>query len=235
MKLISWKAWLKPMGNIAVRFVRLFLGYFIYAIGIVMTINASLGLAPWDVLHQGLTNILPITMGQGSIAIGFMVILVNVILKENIGWATVFNMIFIGIFMDLLMLNNLVPVFSNLFLRFVTMLLGILVSGYGGFIYIGTGFGIGPRDGLMVALTRKTGKSIRLVKNTTEIIVIVIGFFLGGSVGIGTAIMSLAGGYLFQFAFKTVGFNVTEVKHRYIMDDIKFIKERIMKTKEGEA
>lgn len=223
------------MKKTVIGFIRLFVGYFIYAIGIVMTINAALGLAPWDVLHQGLTNILPITMGQGSIAVGFMAILVNVILKENIGWATVFNMIFIGIFMDVLMLNNLVPVFNNLFLRFITMLLGILVSGYGGFIYIGAGYGIGPRDGLMVALTRKTKKSIRFVKNTTEIIVVAIGFLLGGSVGIGTAVMSLAGGYLFQFAFKTVNFNVTEIKHRYIKDDINFIKERLIKNKEGEA
>lgn len=223
------------MKNIVIRFIKLFVGYFVYAIGIVMTINAALGLAPWDVLHQGLTNILPITMGQGSMAIGFMVILVNVILKENIGWATVFNMLFIGIFMDVLMLNNLVPVFDNVFLRFISMLLGLLISGYGGFIYIGTGFGIGPRDGLMVALTRKTKKSIRLVKNTTEIIVVFLGFLLGGSVGIGTAVMSLSGGYLFQFAFKTVGFNVTEVKHRYIKDDILFIKEKLIKNKEGEA
>ncbi len=209
-----------------VKVIRLFIGYFIYALGTVLIINASLGLAPWDVLHQGLTNILPLTMGRASITTGFFVIFINVALKENVGWATVLNMIFIGTFMDVIMLNNLLPIFDSLILRFLSMLLGILINGYATFIYVGTGLGIGPRDGLMVALTKKTGKSVRFVKNTTEIIVIIIGFILGGSVGLGTAIMSIAGGYFFQFAFKTVKFNITEVKHRYITDDILYLKEK---------
>ncbi len=211
------------------RFIRLFLGLFIYAVGIVLTINARLGLAPWDVLHQGLTKVLPITMGQASITTGFIVIILNVILKENIGWSTVLNMIFIGTFMDILMLNNLIPIFDNYILRFGSMFLGILVTGYAAFIYVGAGYGIGPRDGLMVALTRKTKKSVRFVKNTTEILVTLVGFLLGGKLGIGTAIMSITGGYFFQFAFKTVNFNITEVKHRYIIDDIKYLKNKLAK------
>lgn len=206
---------------------RLFLGYFVCALGIVMTINAHLGLAPWDVLHEGMTNVLNITMGRANIVLGLILIILNAVFGENIGWGTVFNMIFVGIFIDFLMFNGLVPVFTSFIPSFIMMLLGMLVLGYGCFLYIGAGFGIGPRDGLMVALTKKTGKSVRFVKNSVEILAIIVGFVLGGSVGIGTAVMSITGGYFFQFAFKSVNFDVTEVEHRYIKDDIRYIKEKI--------
>lgn len=214
---------------------RLFIGYFVCSIGMVMTINANLGFLPWDVLHQGIGNVTGLTMGRANIILGFIIVLLDILLGENIGWGTVLNMMFVGTFMDILMINKLIPMFNTFLPSLMMMLLGVLVLGYGCFIYIGTGFGAGPRDGLMVALTKRTNKSVRLVKNSVEIIALIIGYLLGGSVGIGTAIMSIMGGYLFQFAFKTVNFNVSEVKHRLIVDDIRFIKEKLYKNKKDEA
>lgn len=214
---------------------RLFIGYFVCSIGMVMTINANLGFLPWDVLHQGIGNVTGLTMGRANIILGFVIVLLDILLGENIGWGTVLNMMFVGTFMDILMINKLIPMFNTFLPSLMMMLLGVLVLGYGCFIYIGTGFGAGPRDGLMVALTKRTNKSVRLVKNSVEIIALIIGYLLGGSVGIGTAIMSIMGGYLFQFAFKTVNFNVSEVKHRLIVDDIRFIKEKLYKNKKDEA
>lgn len=223
------------MKEIVLKFVRLFVGYFVCAIGMVMTINANLGVAPWDVLHQGIGNITGLTIGKASIILGLIIVIIDAVFGQNIGWGTLFNMVFIGIFVDVIMINNLIPTFSSFIPSLIMMLLGMLVLGYGIFIYIGTGLGAGPRDGLMVVLTRKTKKSVRFVKNSLEILAIIIGYFLGGSVGIGTAIMSIAGGYFFQFAFNTVKFDISDVKHRFIIDDIKYLKEIFINIKEDEA
>lgn len=217
--------------------IRLFVGYMVCAIGVVMTLNADLGAAPWEVLHQGISNVADITIGMASIGLGFIIVIIDVILGQNIGWGTVLNMIFVGVFMDILMINKLVPTFNSFLPNLIMMLLGMLVLGYGIYIYMGTGYGSGPKDSLMVILTIRTKKSVRFVKNSLELFAIVMGYFLGGSVGIGTAIMSIAGGYFTQFAFETMKFDVSEVKHRYITDDIKFIKEKIQSrgNESGEA
>lgn len=215
------------MKRLIFRFARLFIGYFISAAGMVMTINANVGLSPWDVLNQGIGKILDMPIGRASIISGFVIIIIDIILGQNIGWGTVLNMIFIGIFIDLIMFNNWLPIFDNIVLRYFSIFLGIFILGYGCMLYIGAGFGIGPRDGLMVALTKRTNKSVRLVKNSVEILALTLGYFLGGTVGIGTALMAISGGYLFQIAFKTVDFDVTSVEHRLILDDIKYLKEKL--------
>lgn len=209
------------------KFPRLFLGFFVCALGIVMTINADLGLAPWDVLHQGVSKIIGIPIGRANIVFGFIIVSLNAIFGENIGLGTVLNMIFVGLFIDFLMINSIVPIFTTIFSSFIMMLLGMLVLAYGCVLYMGAGLGTGPRDGLMVALTKRTGKSVRFIKNSVEILAIIAGYFLGGSVGVGTAIMAITGGYFLQFAFKTTNFDVTKIKHRYIIDDIKDLKARI--------
>lgn len=213
-------------------FFRLFIGFFVVALGMVMTINASIGLAPWDVLHEGISKISGLTIGRANIIIGILIILIDIFLGANIGWGTLFNMVFIGLFVDFVMFNNLIPIFNSFFPSLAMMLLGMLVLGYGVFIYIGAGYGAGPRDGLMVALHQKTNKSIRFVKNSVELFALILGYVLGGSVGVGTVIMAVGGGYFFQFAFKTVNFDISAVEHRYIKDDIKFIKGKMEKTKQ---
>lgn len=223
------------MKKIVLSFIRLFIGYFVCAVGMVMTINANLGVAPWDVLHQGIGNVTGLTLGKANIMVGLTIIIIDIILGQNIGWGTIFNMTTIGVFIDFLMSNKLIPIFDSFLPSLLMMIVGMLILGYGVFIYIGAGYGAGPRDGLMVALTTKTKKSVRFVKNSVEILVLTVGYFLGGSVGIGTVIMSILGGYFFQFAFKTVNFNVSEVEHRWIKDDINFIKDRLVKIKNDEA
>jgi uncharacterized protein len=208
---------------------RLFIGLFLYALGIVMTINANLGLGPWDVFHQGLSRTVGITMGQASITMGILIVITNYFVGEKLGWGTLCNMLFIGIFMDILMLNNIVPIYEDKILQVIMMLGGMFVIGLASSFYIGAGLGSGPRDGLMVLLTKKTGKSVRFIRNCIEITVLIAGYFLGGFVGIGTLIIALGIGYSVQFVFKLFKFDVKAVKHRYVEDDIIFIKERLAK------
>lgn len=204
---------------------KLFLGLFLYAVGIVFTINANLGLSPWDIFHQGISKHTGITMGQASIIIGLLIVIIDWAFGEKVGIGTLCNMLFIGIFMDILMLNHLIPVFSNIIARIIMMLIGMFIIGVACYFYIGAGLGSGPRDGLMVAFSKKTKKSVRFIRTCIEAVPLTVGYLLGGSVGVGTIIMVLGGGYFIQLAFKLLKFDVRVVKHQFIDDHIKFFKE----------
>ncbi len=212
--------------------IRLFSGLFLYAVGIVFTINANLGLSPWDVFHQGIAKISGITMGQASIMAGLVIVILDWVLGEKVGIGTILNMLFIGIFMDLLMLNHLVPIFNNIIARVIMMLLGMFIIGIASYFYISAALGSGPRDGLMVSLTKRTAKSVRFIRNCIEFTVLVVGYFLGGTVGFGTLVMVIGGGYFVQFAFKIFKFDVRKVQHKFIDYYIKLIKDRLVDKKE---
>ena len=211
--------------------IKLFAGLFLYAAGIVMTINANIGLAPWDVFHQGLSKTFGITIGQASIGIGIIIVIINSLFREKVGWGSLGNMLFIGVFVDLLMLNHIIPEFENLVLRVLMMFSGMFVIGVATYLYISVGLGAGPRDGLMVALTKRTGKSVRLVRNTIETVVVIIGYFLGGTVGVGTLVIALTIGVFVQLAFQLFKFDVKKVEHRFIDEDIKLLKKMLTQPK----
>ncbi len=222
------------MKDMIKRVVKLFFGIFLYALGIVMTINANLGLAPWDVFHQGLANNINITMGQASICVGLVIVVLDSFLGERLGWGTLANMVFIGLIMDILMLNHIVPVFQSVYLRYLLMLLGMFTIGIASYFYISAALGSGPRDGLMVAMTKKTTKSVRFIRNSIELGALAVGYLMGGSIGIGTVIMALTSGYFVQFAFRLFRYNVKETKHRFIDEDIKYLYDRFLGEKKDE-
>lgn len=218
------------MGSYFKKLIRLFIGLFVCSVGIVLTINANLGLAPWDVLHEGVSKHISITMGQASIVIGIIFVILDIILGENVGWATVFNMIFVGIFMDILMINNIIPQATTIISGVVMIIIGMFVLGIGCVLYIGAGIGSGPRDGMMIALHKRTNKSIRLIRTIMELGALTVGFLLGGTVGIGTIISGIGLGYIMQFTFKMCKFETAKIHHRFIIDDINYIK-RLVKNK----
>ncbi|WP_242960873.1 YczE/YyaS/YitT family protein [Clostridium peptidivorans] len=220
------------MKKIVLQIFRLFWGLFLFALGVVMTLNANIGVGCWDVLNQGIVRKIPITLGQANIAVGAVLIMVNWKLGERIGWSSVANMIFIGVFMDLLLMNDLVPMVYGGIPSVLMILLGLFIIGIGSYLYIGAGLGTGPRDGLMVVLTKRTNKSVRFIRNSIEICVSIIGYIMGGFLGVGTVIISLSIGYFVQFAFKLFKFDLKSVKHRFIDEDIKFLKNKFFRDKE---
>lgn len=196
--------------------LKLIFGLFLFALGFVLAINANIGVAPWDVLHQGISELTGITVGRAHIYVGLGILIFNIILGESIGIGTILNMLLIGIFMDILIFYNLVPSFQGFILKLIMLILGMIIQGYGFYFYISATLGIGPRDGLMVVLTRRTGKSISLIKGSIETSVVLIGFILGGNFGIGTIIMALFTGYIWQIIFKSLSFDVDKIKHKTI-------------------
>ncbi|HVQ91230.1 MAG TPA: hypothetical protein VMU51_09340 [Mycobacteriales bacterium] len=178
------------------RVVQLYVGLVLYGLGVSLQVRAALGLDPWDVLHQGLAEHTGLRFGTVVIAVGVVVLLLWIPIRQRPGFGTVSNVIVIGLVLDVAL--AVLPVPHGWPLRWAFLLLGVLVGGLATGCYIAAGLGPGPRDGLMTGYARRTGRSIRLVRTTIELTVLVIGFLLGGAVGPGTVIYALAIGPLAQ-------------------------------------
>ena len=217
------------MNKIVKRYIRLFIGLFLCAVGMTLTINAELGYSPWDVFHQGIGNILGTTIGTSNIIVGIFILTIEVTMKQKPGIGTLCNMTLIGIFMNIIMGNNLLPKFENVYVNIGMILIGMIIIGIGSYLYISSGFGAGPRDGLMLLLLLKTDKSIRFIRNSMEITVLVIGYLLGGPVGIGTVIISFGLGYAIQLVFKMFDFEPKDIVHRQLGDEVEAVKSLFKK------
>ncbi|MEV0785868.1 hypothetical protein AB0I52_23470 [Streptomyces sp. NPDC050423] len=179
------------------RLIQLYTGLALYGASSALLVVAGLGLEPWGVLHQGLAERTGITIGVVSIIIGAIVLLLWIPLRQRPGLGTVSNVFAVGIAMDGTL--ALVPDVHGLAARAGVMVAGIVLNGVATGLYIAARFGPGPRDGLMTGLHRRTGRSIRLVRTAIEVAVVVTGFLLGGSLGVGTVLYALAIGPLAQF------------------------------------
>jgi uncharacterized membrane protein YczE len=165
------------------RLVQLYLGLILYGFSASLLVLSGLGLSPWDVLHQGLAKHTNLAIGTWSILVGLVVLLLWIPLRERPGIGTVSNVIFIGGTMDVVLANLSAP--HDLTVRIVCLVAGVFLNGVATGAYIGAGLGPGPRDGLMTGLARR-GHSIRVVRTSLEVSVVVVGWLLGGTVGVGT-------------------------------------------------
>lgn len=158
-----------------------------------MLVLAGLGLDPWDVLHQGLSRTIGLGIGTWSIVVGATVLLLWIPLRQRPGWGTVSNVVTIGAVMNLVLAHVGAP--HAMAGRVVVLLAAVALNGIATGCYIGAGLGPGPRDGLMTGWAAR-GHSIRVVRTIIELTVLVIGFLLGGSVGVGTVVYALCVGPL---------------------------------------
>ena len=193
------------------RIIRLFSGLFAYSFGIVLTLRANVGYAPWEVFQKGLTLHLGLTMGQAHILVAVILVLIVVFMKENVGFGTICNMIFIGVFMDIILSWNRIPLMYAFFPGAAMMIGGLFVLGIASVLYIGAGYGAGPRDSLMVVLTKRTGKPVGLCRGYIEGTVLAVGWLLGGYAGIGTVISALGIGVAIQIVFSILRFDVKKI------------------------
>jgi len=207
------------------RWVSLFIGIALYGVGIVLSIKANLGIAPWDAFHQGISKIVNITLGQASMGVGLVLLIFNYWFKEKIGLGTILNTFGIGMVIDLIFYLDLIPTMNTIFSGVVAIIVSLFTISLASYFYIGAGFGTGPRDGLMVGLVKKTKKSTGLIRGTIELTVLIIGFFLGGKIGFGTILLGLGIGPAIQFTFKHLNFDVGAVEHKYFFDKKKLLEQ----------
>lgn len=219
------------MKNSIGKLARLMIGYFLYGLGIVLTVNANQGLSPWSVFHQGLANQLHITMGVATQVVGLVILVLDFIFGERLGWGTIGNVVFIGTFIDLIMLNNWIPIPESIVVSYGMMLVGLVVMALATYSYLSAQLGAGPRDGLMIAMTKRINLSVGWIRNMIEAVVLIAGYFMGGSVGLGTLVMAILFGRFIQLTFKLFKFDVRQVKHRYIDQDFALFFNRLKKGK----
>lgn len=211
------------MNRYVYRLIRLFVGLFLYALGIVFSINAQIGYAPWEVFHVGLASTMGISIGIASILVGLAIVIIIFLLKEKIGVGTVFNMIVVGACVDLIMWIHIVPIASGFVTGVAMLIIGLFIIALGSYFYIGSAFGAGPRDSLMVAVARKTSLPIGVCRSIIELCAVIGGWLLGGMVGIGTVISVIAIGFCVQITFKILKFDTTDIKHETFIQTYKNI------------
>ncbi len=184
-------------GRLGHRMVQLVAGLLLFGVSMGLLVRARLGLEPWGVLHFGLTRHVPVSYGVMTIVVSFVVLLLWVPLRQWPGLGTLLNAVVIGLAIDATL--ALVPDVEGLFWQVPVMLVALVGNGLAGAMYIGSQLGPGPRDGLMTGLSRRTGRSIRVVRTTLEVTVVTLGWLLGGVVGVGTVVYALAIGPVVQF------------------------------------
>jgi len=177
------------------RLPRLFLGLVLCGLGLAAMVRGRLGLGPWEVLHQGLSNRSGIPIGTVGIGVGFVVLILWIPMRQRLGVGTIANVILIGIVIDVTL--ALAPEVESVVARSACMLGGIVGMGVGSGFYIGAGLGAGPRDGLMTGLADR-GHSLRLVRTLIELSALGLGWLLGGNVGIGTLLFAVLIGPIVQ-------------------------------------
>ena len=188
------------------RLAQLVLGLVLFGTGLWLGLQAALGVGPWDVLHGGLSEQLGTPFGRTSIAVGFVVLVVAVLSGVRPGVGTVLNVLVVGAVIDVLLATPLLDGLGDgaLALRLLAVVGGIALVAVGSALYLGAHLGPGPRDGLMVAISRRTGWSVGVARGLLECTVLLLGVLLGGPVGPGTLVFALGIGPAVQLAFRVL-------------------------------
>ncbi len=194
LKPIRWNTFVRDLFVIEI-------GFLLYGLALALIVRANLGTSTWLVLEVALANMLKIKIGTMTVIMGFTILIIALAARERVGWGTLGNILSIGPWLNLSL--DLIPTVENkLVLQIGMFLLGVFIQGIASAVYIGVDAGAGPRDSLMLAIHRITGLSVRLARGSLEIIVVTIGWILGGPVGLGTVAFALLIGPSVQWAFK---------------------------------
>lgn len=190
-------------GGLVVRLASLLFGLSLFAAAIVAVLESRLGLAPWDVFHQGIATRTPLTFGQVGIVVGLVILCGAWALGQPPGWGTLANAVLVGLFIDAFASLGWVDGLSlaSLPARSGLLFAGVALFGVGSAFYIGAGLGAGPRDSMMLVLASRSGLRIGLVRTAIEATVLVFGFLLGGTAGIGTAVVAVLVGPTVEASF----------------------------------
>jgi uncharacterized membrane protein YczE len=185
------------------RWLLLMSGLICFGFGVALMVQAGLGLSPWESLHQGISIHTGIPIGTVSILLGVPILALWLPLGERPGVGTLLNVVCIGLVTNISL--SMLPRFTPLVLQLAQMALGILIIGVGSGLYLSSRLGAGPRDGLMMGLTRRTGFSVRATRTAIELAVLGLAFVLGGSIGVGTVAFALGIGPVVHVMFKILG------------------------------
>lgn len=205
-------------------------GLFLFGFGVYLTIQAGLGVAPWDAFNYGLSGTIGISYGDASVAVSLIILCIDLLLREKIGIGMFLDAFIVGKTVDLFNLIDLVPKENALPLQLLTISTGMVIMGFAQWMYMKAGLGCGPRDTLLVGLSRRLPRvpigAISIVILTT---VTAIGWALGGEIGIGTVICAALEGPIMQAEFRLAGFDATAQKHQNLLASAQVLAGRTLR------
>ncbi|MGB4090632.1 MAG: hypothetical protein WBK46_01650 [Ruminococcus flavefaciens] len=212
----------KPINSL----FRILLGLLIYSFGVYLTIYSNIGLAPWDCLGMGIAKHTPLGYGSSMVLIGVCAIVIQLILQERIGFATLFDALITGRLTQFFIDISPYPENHSLWLGIVLLLLGFLIIDLGIYVYMSAELGSGPKDGLMIVIGQKLPKiPIGIIGILLWSAVTLIGWMLGGSVGIGTLLSIFGAGFVMHILYDAIGFEPRKLKHKSLSETFRLMKQ----------
>lgn len=209
----------------SLRTVKLIFGLFLYGAGSYLTIQANIGLAPWEAFNIGVSQALNVSYGVFAASSSLLIVFIDFLLKEKIGFGTLLNALLIGTFTSGLLKLNPVPMMQSFLPGLGVMLLGQLVICLGSYFYMSAALGCGPRDAIMVAIGKRLPKApIGLIRGLIEGTVLLVGWLLDAKVGVGTIISVFGIGFILQFTFKLLHFDAKALVHESFADTVRRIR-----------
>lgn len=199
-------------------------GLAITGVGVVLVLQANIGVEPWSVLHQGMSVAFGITYGNAATIVGAVVIAIAVLCGESFGIGTIANIFVAPMIIDFLLYLDLVPQMHGMLPGICMLLAGLELIVFGTWMYMKSSLGEGPRDALMVVLNHKTKRSVGLCRSTVELMAILVGWRLGGQVGIGTVISAVGIGALFNLNFALLKFRPAEMHQENIAETLRNLR-----------
>lgn len=195
------------------------LGLFIFSIGVYLTIQANIGLAPWDCLSMGVSARVGYSYGIVHTVISILILIVDILLKEKIGYGTILDALLVGNYVDLIAWFDLLPTIESVPVSCVMVIIGLFIMGYGQYFYMDAAQGCGPRDSLLIALGKRFPRTpIGVVQTFMVGIALLIGWLLGGPVGMGTIISVFGMGTALQIVCKIMHFEPRNVVHKNVLE-----------------
>jgi uncharacterized protein len=195
--------------RVLLRLCLLFGGLFIFSLAMALSLRCNLGAASWTVLHDGISRQTPLSIGVATQLVGFLMLGVSWLAGIRPGIGTLANMILVGLFLDIILWVDIIPLAGAYPVRVLMLLSGIVLLGLASALYIKAGFGAGPRDSFMLAVHRRTRIRIGKVRWLMEVSAVVVGVILGGAFGIGTIIFAMLIGVAVDFFFNLLNVRVT--------------------------
>lgn len=203
------------------------IGLMCFGAGDYLTIQANIGVAPWDTLNLGLSETFGILYGTASIGVSLTLIVIDLLLKEHIGIGTILDAIVVGKTVDLLNWLDLVPKQENIWISIAMMFIGFFIMGLSQVMYMKAGLACGPRDSFMIAIGKRLNRiPIGAVNIMILIVVLAAGWQLGGPIGIGTVLAAFGIGIMMQLAFNITKFEPKSIVHENILQSFARIKRQ---------
>lgn len=224
----SGKSSRKNADIIVRQFLKILLGLSIYSFGVYLTIYANIGLAPWDCLGMGIAKHTPLNYGSSMVLIGVCAIIIQLLLQERIGFATVFDALLNGNIVQVLTDISPYPENHSLWFGIAYMLFGFLFIALGMYVYMKVEQGCGPKDGLLIAIGKRLPKMpIGVVEILLFALVTLFGWLLGGTVGIGTVISIFGAGAVMHLFYTAIHFEPRKLKHKSLTETVKLLSGKL--------